>query len=91
MEELWTGWPERDLTVLTKGYILVQLSWWLQQILVINIEERRKDHLEMISHHIITVVLISACYIYHQTRVGNLILLLSDSVDVFLTVSRPLG
>jgi acyl-CoA-dependent ceramide synthase len=87
LEHLWTDWPNRELPGLTKTYLLAQLSFWLQQIMVINIEERRKDHWQMFSHHIITSSLIIGCYVYHQTRVGILILVLMDVVDLFLPVS----
>lgn len=71
---------------LMKGYVLAQWAFWLQQIIVINIEDRRKDHWQMFSHHIITTLLISSCYCYHFTRVGNLILVIMDVVDLFLPV-----
>lgn len=69
-----------------KGYMLAQLAFWLQQLYVINIEERRKDHLQMFCHHIVTSALIYASYRYGYTRVGNLILVLMDVVDLFLPV-----
>lgn len=69
-----------------KGYMLAQLAFWVQQILVINIEERRKDHWQMFSHHIVTISLIYGSYRYGHTRVGNLILVLMDVVDLFLPV-----
>jgi acyl-CoA-dependent ceramide synthase len=87
LRNLWTDWPNRELPGLTKLYLLAQLAFWLQQIMVINIEERRKDHWQMFSHHIITSSLIIGCYAYHQTRVGILILVLMDVVDLFLPVS----
>ncbi|EGX91058.1 sphingosine N-acyltransferase lac1 [Cordyceps militaris CM01] len=90
MRELWTNWPNREMDGLMKGYILAQWAFWLQQIIVINIEDRRKDHWQMFSHHIITTLLISSCYCYHQTRVGNLILVIMDVVDLFLPAAKCL-
>lgn len=87
MEELWTNWPQRELTGLVKAYILGQWAFWIQQVLVINMEDRRKDHWQMLSHHFVTIALISASYAYHQTRVGNLILVLMDVVDLIFPVS----
>lgn len=52
-------------------------------------EERRKDHWQMFTHHIITNSLLFASYTYHFTRVGNLILVLMDVVDIFLPVGFP--
>lgn len=78
------------MTGLFKWYYLVQFAFWLQQILVVNIEKRRKDYLQMFTHHVITCALIFTSYGYHQTKVGNLILCLFDVVDIVLPVShRP--
>lgn len=74
-----------------KGYVLAQWSFWVQQILVIHMEERRKDHWQMFTHHIITNSLLYASYTYHHTRVGILVLVLMDVVDIFLPVSYPGG
>lgn len=86
LQNLWTNWPDRELSGLMKGYMLGQLAFWLQQIIVINIEERRKDHWQMFTHHIVTICLIHTSYRYHFTKVGNLILVLMDVVDLFLPV-----
>lgn len=76
------------MTGLFKWYYLVQFAFWLQQILVVNIEKRRKDYLQMSTHHVITCALIFTSYGYHQTKVGNLILCLLDVVDIVLPVSH---
>lgn len=90
LKELWTNWPTRELSGLMKGYMLAQLAFWFQQVIVVNIEERRKDHWQMLTHHIITIALISTSYVYHQTRVGNLILVLMDFGDLILALAKCL-
>lgn len=87
LRQLWVGWPDRELNGLFKWYYLVQFAFWVQQILVVNIEKRRKDHVQMFTHHIITCALMFTSYGYHQAKVGNLILCLMDVVDLFLAVS----
>ena len=86
LREMWTDWPNREMGGLAKWYYLVQFAFYLQQILVVNIEERRKDYAQMFTHHIVTCVLIFASYGYHQTKVGNTILCLMDVVDILLPV-----
>lgn len=88
---LWTNWPNRELGFAQKWYILAQYAFWLQQIMVINIEQRRKDHWQMFCHHIITCTLIFNAYAYHQTKVANFILCIMDVVDLFLPVSTCLS
>ncbi|EJT70990.1 hypothetical protein GGTG_12011 [Gaeumannomyces tritici R3-111a-1] len=90
MRNLWTAWPSREVDGLMKGYMLAQLAFWMQQILVINIEERRKDHWQMFAHHIITVTLIYSSWRYGYTRVGNLILILMDGVDIVFSSAKCL-
>ncbi|KAI1857775.1 uncharacterized protein JN550_013038 [Neoarthrinium moseri] len=90
LNELWTNWPIRELDGTMKAYMLGQWAFWLQQVLVIHIEERRKDHWQMLSHHFVTILLISSCYAYHQTRVGHLILVLMDIVDLFFPLAKCL-
>ncbi|RDL33014.1 uncharacterized protein BP5553_08453 [Venustampulla echinocandica] len=90
MHELWTDWPQRELDGLMKGYILWQWSFWIQQVVVINIEDRRKDHWQMLTHHFVTIALISASYAYHQTRVGNQILVMIDVVDLIFPGPFPI-
>ncbi|OAA60243.1 longevity-assurance protein [Niveomyces insectorum RCEF 264] len=88
LEHMWTGWPNREMRGMLKAYVLIQLAFWVQQILVINIEERRKDHWQMLTHHFITVSLIAASYCYRLTPVGNVILVLMDISDFFLPLAK---
>ncbi|KAF3353948.1 hypothetical protein VD0004_g8442 [Verticillium dahliae] len=90
LQEMWTNWPVRELNALNKFYTLAQSAFWIQQIIVINIEERRNDHWQMLTHHIITLGLLFSCYAYHQTRVGNVILVIMDVGDIFLPLAKCL-
>lgn len=87
LKNMWTAEPQRELDGLFKWYYLVQFAFWLQQIFVLNIEERRKDHYQMFAHHIITCALMLGSYTCHVTRVGNVILCIMDIVDILLPVS----
>jgi very-long-chain ceramide synthase len=87
LEHLWTDWPERELGGLMKGYTLVQLSFWTQQVYIVQLEERRKDYWQIMAHHAVTIFLIVAAYAYHQTRVGTLILVLMDAIELIFPVS----
>ncbi|KAJ5752056.1 longevity assurance proteins LAG1/LAC1 [Penicillium odoratum] len=87
---MFTNWPTRELPGITKAYILGQWAFWLQQLIVINIEERRKDHWQMLAHHIITILLVYTSYALHLTRVANLVLVLMDVVDIFFPLAKCL-
>ena len=87
---MWKGWPFRDITGLSKFYYLAQWAFWIAQILVVNIEEKRKDYAEMFTHHIFTIALLFLSYGYYHTRVGIVILCTMDLVDIVLPVSPTL-
>ena len=90
LRALWRTWPEREMEGIAKWYYLVQFGFWLQQIAVVNIEERRKDHWQMFTHHIFTCALIFTSYGYHQYRVGTVILCLMDFADIVLPLAKIL-
>ncbi|KWU41730.1 longevity assurance proteins LAG1/LAC1, partial [Rhodotorula sp. JG-1b] len=84
----WKGYPHIALPALTKWYYLVQTAFYLQQILVINLEARRKDYYQMFAHHIITSMLMMSSYVLNWTRIGNTILCTMDLVDITLPLAK---
>jgi acyl-CoA-dependent ceramide synthase len=90
-KNLWVDWPDREMNGLFKWYYLVQFAFCLQQILVVNIEERRKDYVQMFTHHLITCSLMLTSYGYHQTKAGNVVLCVMDCVDIIFPVSSAVS
>lgn len=90
IDAVWEDWPNREIDGLRKWYILAQYAFWLQQIIVVNIEKRRKDYWQMFLHHIVTTSLIFSSYCYNQTKVANLILCTMDIVDIILPFAKCL-
>jgi len=86
LHAIWKGWPFREVEGLLKWYYLVQWGFWVQQILVVNVEEKRKDYAQMFTHHIFTIALIFLSYGYYHMRVGIVILTTMDAVDIILPV-----
>jgi acyl-CoA-dependent ceramide synthase len=84
---IFADWPKREMVLELKWYLLTQLAFWIQQIFIVNIEERRKDHYQMLTHHLITSTLLSSAYIYRFHNVANVVLSLMDIVDFLLPVS----
>ncbi|KAF2743293.1 longevity assurance proteins LAG1/LAC1 [Sporormia fimetaria CBS 119925] len=85
---LWKDWPIRETTGLHKWYYIVQWAFYVQQIIVVNIEEKRKDYVQMFTHHIFTCALIFLSYGYYQMRVGTMILCIMDIVDIVLPSAK---
>ena len=84
---VWTNYPHIPLAGPVKFYYLLQTAFYMHQVLIINAEARRKDHWQMMTHHVITVALMVGSYFYNYTRVGCLIMVLMDWCDIFLPVS----
>ncbi|ODV86873.1 hypothetical protein CANARDRAFT_195349 [[Candida] arabinofermentans NRRL YB-2248] len=89
-DKVYLNWPHNQLSMLFKLYYLIQTSLYIQLTFVINIEEKRKDYIQMFSHHIITSILCICSYSYYMTHIGHVILLLMDIVDVFLSLAKIL-
>lgn len=87
---LWEDWPHNQMTPLFKAYYLFQFGYWIAQVYVIHVEEKRKDHYQMLTHHIITCFLMQGSYYYYYTRVGHVILLVMDFVDAQLSFAKLL-
>lgn len=90
VDHLWIGWPHFQLDPSLKAYYLIQLSCWLSQIYILNVEQRRKDYYQMFAHHIVTCLLVVGSYYYYYTRVGHVILIQADLSDVFLSSAKML-
>ncbi|KAG6817444.1 hypothetical protein H0H87_008612 [Tephrocybe sp. NHM501043] len=83
---LWQGYPHIPLAAPLKFYYLTQTAFYIHGVLILNAEARRKDHVQMMTHHVITIFLMVASYFTNFTRVGCLIMVLMDWCDIFLPV-----
>ncbi|RFN54946.1 sphingosine n-acyltransferase lag1 [Fusarium flagelliforme] len=90
LKSMWTNWPNREVSGLMKRYMLAQTAFWLQQMITVNIEKRRKDYWQMISHHVVTITLCYSSYRYGLTRVSNVVLILMDFNDLVFSVAKCL-
>lgn len=88
LDKLWLNYPHTPLAGPLKFYYLTQLGFWFHQVLLLNAEARRKDHVQMMSHHVITITLVIASYWCNFTRVGVLVMVLMDFCDIFLAFAK---
>jgi len=86
--DLWRHYPHIPLPGPLKFYYLSQTAFYVHQILILNAEARRKDHVQMMTHHVITVILMVASYFSNFTRIGCLIMVLMDWCDIFLPLAK---
>ncbi|KAF8545992.1 longevity-assurance protein [Imleria badia] len=82
--DVWLSYPHVPLAGLVKFYYLTQTAFYLHHVLILNAEARRKDYVQMMAHHIITITLIVGTYACNLTRLGCVIMVLMDCSHVFL-------
>ncbi|KAJ2004004.1 Sphingosine N-acyltransferase lag1 [Coemansia thaxteri] len=89
-QNLYANYPD-DHVIMSYGlkwFYLVQSAFWLSNIYTIHIEERRKDHTEMLAHHAVTITLVLFSYAFHFTRFGHVFMLVMDFPDIFLSSAK---
>lgn len=88
-KEYFTGWPNQELKFPLKIFYMCQCGFYMYSIAaLVAWETRRKDFAVMMSHHVITVFLISFSYITGFFRIGSIILALHDANDVFMEAAK---
>ncbi|KAK8952602.1 ASC1-like protein 3 [Platanthera zijinensis] len=88
-KEYFIGWPNQKLGFSMKLYYMCQCGFYVYSIGALLIwETRRKDFPIMMSHHVITSVLIGYSYLTRCFRIGIVILALHDTSDVFMEAGK---
>lgn len=88
-KEYFKGWPNQDLSLPLKLFYMCQCGFYVYSIAaLLTWETRRKDFAVMMSHHVITVMLIGYSYITGFFRIGSIILALHDASDVFMEAAK---
>ncbi|CAL9196400.1 unnamed protein product [Musa hybrid cultivar] len=88
-KEYFKGWPNQELKSSLILFYMCQCGFYVYSIgALVAWETRRKDFSIMMSHHIVTSVLIGFSYITRFFRIGTMILALHDTSDVFLESAK---
>ena len=70
-------------------FYCLSTGWYIQSIhYLLFIETRRKDWLESMIHHGVTLALLALSYHVNVTRIGCMIILLHDVNDIFLELAK---
>ncbi|KAB2050985.1 hypothetical protein ERO13_A12G024100v2 [Gossypium hirsutum] len=82
-------WPNQELKFSLSLFYMCQCGFYIYSIFaLLTWETRRKDFSVMMSHHIITSILIGYSYVTSFFRIGSIILALHDASDVFLEAAK---
>ncbi|KAF9346390.1 sphingosine N-acyltransferase lag1 [Mortierella sp. NVP85] len=89
-EAFFEGYPHTQLPHVMFWYYYVQLAFWLQQIFVLHIEAPRKDFWALLSHHTVTLLLISGSAISNFWMAGTAVFVVMDLADIILAFSKSI-
>ncbi|KAJ6927062.1 LAG1 longevity assurance [Populus alba x Populus x berolinensis] len=88
-KEYFRGWPNQELGFPIMLFYMCQCGFYIYSIAALLIwETRRKDFSVMMSHHVITVILIGYSYSTSFFRIGTIICAVHDASDVFLEAAK---
>ncbi|CAA2991576.1 LAG1 longevity assurance homolog 2-like [Olea europaea subsp. europaea] len=89
IKEYFTGWPNHELKPPLTLIYMCQCGFYIySSAALLTWETRRKDFSVMMSHHVVTVILIAYSYMARFFRAGAVILALHDASDVFLEAAK---
>ncbi|KXJ94338.1 TLC domain-domain-containing protein [Microdochium bolleyi] len=90
---MYENFPHKTHAAEFKFYYLFEAAYWAQQaiVLLLGLEERRKDFKELVGHHIVSLALIGLSYRFHFTYMGLAVYITHDISDFFLATSKVLN
>ncbi|XP_002989967.2 ASC1-like protein 3 [Selaginella moellendorffii] len=87
----WERWPGHTMKHELKLLYTFQGGFYVYSVAALLVwETRRKDFSVMMTHHVITIVLIAGSFITGCFRAGSLVLALHDASDVLLESAKLL-
>lgn len=88
-EEYFVGWPNQEIDSSMGIFYLCQCGFYLFSIAsLVTWETRRKDFSIMMSHHVITSILIGSSFFAGLYRIGTITLAIHDTTDVLIEVAK---
>jgi len=86
--ECWRNFPNIYLDWEEHAYYVVQVGYYVHMLVTVFIDIRRKDFLEYIVHHMVTLVLTIFSFYVGYYRIGILILVTHDVNDVLMETAK---
>jgi len=87
----WIGYPHSKLETFFKWNYICELGFWIHCVFALITEVRKKDFYQMLTHHFVTISLISVSLMGNFTRIGNAILVCQSFADIFLPLAKVFG
>jgi len=89
-DECWTNFGRQEKFVSVHVYYHLEAGFYVSLLLSVCTDVRRKDFLEMVVHHFVTLLLLAYSHLCSIERIGTLIMAVHDVSDVFLELAKTL-
>ncbi|CAB3400978.1 unnamed protein product [Caenorhabditis bovis] len=89
MKECWRNWPFHPIPKAIAWYYWIQGGFYMSLIFgILFLDAKRSDFFQMLFHHCITLILINVSYVMNMVRVGTLVLVSHDAVDILIDLGK---
>jgi len=69
-------------------YLTQAAAWFATCTVHIRFEERRRDYVMMLAHHVVTIALVWLSYTFNFVRLGVAIMYVHDATDIFIDLLK---
>ncbi|CAC5378028.1 Ceramide synthase 5 [Mytilus coruscus] len=87
-ENCWVGWPKQHISNDVYWYYAIELGFYWSLLFTLSTDHKRKDFTEMVTHHVVTIILVFFSWVTNFVRIGTLVLCVHDAVDYFLAGAK---
>jgi len=90
IHKIYKGFPFIDKAPYFNMYYMVQFGFHLESLVSHTFSKPRSDYMEMMLHHIVTLLLIFLSYMSNYSTPGVIILFLHDWSDILVSVVKAI-
>lgn len=87
-QNCWSGFPFQPIWKTTYYYYMFEGGFYISLLFSLGKDNKRKDFVEQIIHHLATIFLITFSYACNFVRVGTLVMMVHDISDIFLEAAK---
>ena len=88
---VWANYPLQPPSADVTWYYWLSMGHYVHLFCASFFDIKRKDAVEMMVHHVVTLLLLSFSWMVNFSRIGALVLAVHDGCDVFLHMAKLLN